>query len=107
MPIYDYEGHKRTTKDVDYLDDEKRFAVVTRVVHFGSGDIQIGIVKSRNDFEDEIAFVHAANPQPVGARDDSKWVSDAPVRLLFDKSESIDSLIDCLTELKTKMPEEN
>lgn len=102
MPIYDYNGFKRETVSVDYIDDERRFAENTRVVQLGYGDICIGIAKSANDAENEITF-GPKKRTAIGDRDDTVFVADPPVRLVFDKVESLDLLIHECQRLRDKM----
>lgn len=94
MPIYKQKNLKtkvKQTVEINYHDGDKHLAKESIVVHFGTGDIAICTGTSRNDFSDEILFIHDT-PHPIGEDTTESFNYKKcfpPVRLLFDRVESI------------------
>lgn len=82
----------------------------SRQVEFGTGDIVIdmGLLEDEKDPIGVIIFRETGTPGAIGVRTDyEKPISlepgEYPVRLIFTRTESIDSLIRCLEDTKEKM----
>jgi len=101
MPIYRQinSGNSPEVLDnirIEYHDDKKENAKESIVAQFGYGDIRIMTGASRNDYSDELLFAPAIEPMPIGYKSEKEDLPPPcfpPIRLLFDKRESIEAVI--------------
>lgn len=110
MPIY-----KGITQDnlelidheeIQYFDEQKVYAKEQFIVHLGSGDVLMSNAQRRNNYCDELTFMHQPS-QEIGSKTarfkDKPTIP--PVTLVFDRPESVQVLIDELSKLKKGMEE--
>jgi hypothetical protein len=83
----------------------------TRQLEFGYGDITVSpALLDTDDVIGAIVFEQQLNARPIGEHDDYEPnrkldINDTPVRMTFEKVESIDVLIWALQETKRMMLE--
>lgn len=92
------------TIDIAFHDERKTKARESVVAHFGYGDIQICAAQSRNEHWDELCLHPSLEKHPIGEKGDPKDFTPIfpPIRLVFDKRESIDALIAELNVLRER-----
>lgn len=83
-------------------------AAKSLVLHFGYGDITVANGRNaEKDYEDEICFVrqepHAIGEENAALIGKATDAIDCTVRLIFDKIESLDVVIEELQRLREKM----
>lgn len=97
MPIYkqinSLADEVLETLSIDFHTEFK--AKESIVAHFGYGDIHICSSKSRNSYSDEICLHPSREKHPIGEAGDPKDFNPLfpPIRLIFDKRESIEAFI--------------
>jgi len=109
MPIYinetTTENKKGEAKEVEYFDSANLHSKTQIIVHFGYGDILTSNASSRNPFDDELNFTQSLVSNQIGETTSEMAGKEivAPVRLVFDKVESVQVVIDELLKLKESM----
>lgn len=99
MPVIDYN---------DKIEPLNELNNVTRQVQFGYGDINISSGLLQSDVPVGVILFAQQDPQPIGTpglyeKGDKVELNQTPVRLIFEKTESIDILIEHLMEAKRYM----
>jgi len=108
MPIYRQINSASWVQEsipIAYYDADHHYAHESIVAHFGFGDIHICCAKSRNEWSDEIALV-PSEVRPIGETGKVDGKSTLPpIRLLFDRRESIRVFIEELESLFKQFPD--
>ena len=106
MPIYrqrnEFEESKVETGDLFYANGDFRKCSETVFVHVGIGDVSIETGSSRSELTDELFFTQSPNQNEIGA-DNNDAIGEptySPVRIVFDKIESVDVVIDALKKIR-------
>ena len=108
MPIYDLQINEQTrvgeSDAINYF--ESGDAQVTRVLHFGFGDISISTGQQIGEDIERVLMFTESEPHPIGAPDNDLIGESLvpPVKMYFEKPESIDVVISELTKLKAAWP---
>ena len=80
-------------------------------IHFGTGDIKVSSGWSKNDNSIGVLVLRQQEPQPIGGyvynREEEVNEGEAPVRMIFNKLESVDVLIERLEIVKKYMKNAN
>jgi hypothetical protein len=84
----------------------------SRQLEFGHGDIEVGWGWLKGENIGVVAFTQRENPNPIGQKGNfEKYqeveLSETPVRMTFEKVESIDVVIWALEEAKKQMLKES
>ena len=109
MPIYkqlnEFEEPKFEKGDLFYADNDFRRCTETVFVHLGLGDVSIETGTSRSDVTDELMFTQSPEPRAIGESNnaDIGLPTYSPVRIVFDKPESVDIVADALQKIRTSM----
>lgn len=110
MPIYkqlnEYEDqHSFERGDLFYANGDFRRCTETVFVHVGLGDVSVETGNSRTDTVDELFFVQSPEHHGIGEpnSDDIGKPTRAPVRIVFDKVESIAVVIEALQKIEASM----
>ena len=106
MPIYrqcnEFEESKVGTGDLFYAAGDFRKCSETVFVHLGIGDVSIETGSSRSELMDELFFIQSPNQGEIGAYNNDAIGKPTcpPVRIVFDKIESVDVVIDALKKIR-------
>jgi hypothetical protein len=107
MPIYDLRINEQTRNG-----DREQIAqydsgdpLITRVVHLGLGDIMVGRGRHIDSGRTDLLMFQQGDAHPIGTPTPDNEINNPvvpPVKLYFEKAESIDVVIDQLQKLKTE-----
>ncbi|MGC5773644.1 hypothetical protein [Paenibacillus pabuli] len=79
-------------------------------IEFGTGDINVSPGLLQLDYPCGVVVFQPKEPGPIGERNKNKTIvappAETPIRMTFDKVESIDVVIRALQEAKRMMEEE-
>ncbi len=103
MPIYKQRNSATEVvgqERVEFHDAEQRLATESMVVHTGSGDVMCCAASSRFNYTDELVFQFAPECHEVGETGPAGQALFPSVRILFDRVESIDVVLDQLRKVK-------
>jgi hypothetical protein len=111
MPIYDQKISKNTRigrhKPIDYFEPDT--CKTCRVLHFGHGDILVSNGSQINEDKTDLLIFQQTKPHEIGIfdTDDSRTGASVvpPVKMYFEKVESIDVVIEQLQLLKKRFLE--
>lgn len=110
MPIYkqinEFEGRPKLEKgDLFYADGNFRQCSETVFVHLGLGDISIETGTSRTETTDELFFTQSSEYHEIGEdnMDDIGKLTHSPVRIVFDRIESVRVVMDALQKIEASM----
>lgn len=112
MPIYkqhnEFEESKFETGDLFYAGGDFRKCSETVFIHLGLGDVSIETGTSRSEVTDELFFTQSPISHEIGT-DNHEAIGEptySPVRIIFDKPESIEIVIDALEKIRESMTTE-